>query len=51
MACIMCIRDGVWSNERFCVAIGNFRLQHSWPDWEEFLLGPNIFKSRQGWPK
>ena len=30
-------RNKGWPNERFYVAIGNFRLRHSWPGWEDFL--------------
>ena len=34
---------------RFCVAIGNFRLQHSWPGWNDFMLELSVFMSRQSW--
>ena len=43
--------DRVGTNERFCVATGNFRLQHSWLSWEDFLSRSSIFMSEESWPR
>ena len=38
---ILCC-DRLWPNERFCVAMGNFRLRHSWLGREDFLSRQSI---------